>query len=372
MAATVLTLVACDKAGLYPDDGLQTSTVECLVLNEGLMNTNTGCLSVIYRDGGVAVDAFQDVNSRPMGDVAQSITLINGKYFVALNNSKKIEVIDPETFRSEGTILYTRAGNPRQIVAVSATEAVVSDQRNQLTRISTVPPYGEPLEHISVPAWIEYMAVSGEKLFGITSRGIVVFDLNDISADNARLIPDARNEEGTKTCRLLVDKEGTVWALMHQKEGGQVTGITLVGVDPTQEKVTKTYTLPFANEETATAGNPVGAINYTRTDIDPTGTYIYFNVKTRTDTADEEGKREQQSVWQLNVETGKFERYLDLPGVEKMYGFAVGPTGEVYLCDCLDYTAQRGYVRRYRKDGTVDSFRVGVYPSQVYFPGFEH
>ena len=372
MAATILTLAACDKAGLYPDDGLQTSTVECLVLNEGLMNTNTGCLSVIYRDGGVTVDAFQDVNSRPMGDVAQSVTLINGKYFVALNNSKKIEVIDPETFRSEGTILYTQAGNPRQIVAVSATEAVVSDQRNQLTRISTVPPYGEPLEHISVPAWIEYMAVSGEKLFGITSRGIVVFDLNDISADNARLIPDARNEEGTKTCRLLVDKEGMVWALTHQKEGGRVTGITLVGIDPIQEKVTKTYTLPFANEETAKAGTPVGTINYNRTDIDPTGTYIYFNVKTRTETADEEGKREQQSVWRLNVETGKFERYLDLPGVEKMYGFAVGPTGEVYLCDCLDYTAQRGYVRRYRKNGTVDSFRVGVYPSQVYFPGFEH
>ena len=52
-----------------------------------------------------------------------------------------------------------------------------------------------------------------------------------------------------------------------------------------------------------------------------------------------------------------------------MYGFAVSPEGDVYLCDCLDYTAQRGYVRHYLKDGTRISHKVGVYPSQVYFPG---
>ena len=80
-------------------------SIEALVLNEGLINTNAGAISVIYKDGGVVVDAFQDVNHRPMGDVAQSITLINGKYFVAMNNSKKIEIIDPVTFKSVGTIL---------------------------------------------------------------------------------------------------------------------------------------------------------------------------------------------------------------------------------------------------------------------------
>ena len=39
-----------------------------------------------------------------------------------------------------------------------------------------------------------------------------------------------------------------------------------------------------------------------------------------------------------------------------MYGFSVSPQGEVYLCDCLDYSAQRGYIRNYKKDGSIRIF----------------
>ena len=69
-AAATLMLAACDKDGLYPGGSLQEGPIECLVLNEGLINTNEGCLSVVYRDSTVVVDAFQDANHRPMGDVA--------------------------------------------------------------------------------------------------------------------------------------------------------------------------------------------------------------------------------------------------------------------------------------------------------------
>ena len=188
---------ACDKPGLYPGGSLKDAPIECLVLNEGLLNTNAGALSVVYRDSTVVVDAFQDVNHRPMGDVAQSVTLINGKYFVAMNNSKKVEILDPVTFRSLGTILYKQAGYPRQIVPVSPTEAVVSDLRNQLVRIRTVEPYGEPLEYISVPAWIEYLIGAENKIFGMTSRGLLVFDANRIVKEEARLLRDVYNEEYT-------------------------------------------------------------------------------------------------------------------------------------------------------------------------------
>ena len=127
-----ITLVSCDKPGVpYPRGMMGEGDIEALVLNEGKLNSNTGTISVIYKDGNVVADAFQDVNHRPMGDVAQSITLINGKYFVAMNNSKKIEIVDPVTFKSVGTILYTQAGYPRQVVSISSTEAVVSDLNRQ-------------------------------------------------------------------------------------------------------------------------------------------------------------------------------------------------------------------------------------------------
>lgn len=361
---------SCDKAGMpYPSGVLGDGDIEALALNEGLLNTNTGSISVIYKDGSVVADAFRDVNQRPMGDVAQSITLINGKYFVAMDNSKKIEIIDPVTFRSAGTILYSQAGFPRQIVPISATEAVVSDLNRQLVRIRTVPPYGTPLEYISIPRWVEYLTVAENKVFGMTQGGLYVFDADNIKKDQARVIKEVYNEEYTKTCKMLTDKEGMIWSLINRKEGKTVTGITLARVDPKREKVVESYTLPVGDSTSLTPGDIIGTINYNRTDIDPTGTWIYFNVKTRTAEENAKGRKEQQSVYRMNTGTGEFSHYLDLPDVSMMYGFAVSPEGDVYLCDCLDYTAQRGYIRRYLKDGTKVSHKVGVYPSQVYFPG---
>lgn len=363
---------ACDKPGLYPGGALKDAPIECLVLNEGLLNTNAGALSVVYQDSSVVVDAFQDVNHRPMGDVAQSVTLINGKYFVAMNNSKKVEILDPVTFRSLGTILYKQAGYPRQIVPVSPTEAIVSDLRNQLVRIRTVEPYGEPLEYISIPTWIEYLIGAENKIFGMTEKGVLIFDANRIVKEEARLLREVHNEEYTKTCRMLKDKHGMIWALMNLKQGNKVTGIVLVCIDPLRERVAKRCVLPLGEELSEGTVGALGYVNYNRTDIDPTGTWIYFNAETRSEKSDSRGEYRQQSVFRLNVDSGKFEHYRDLPGIGMMYGFAVSPAGDVYLCDCLDYTAQRGYVRCYRADGHVDSYRVGVYPSQVYFPGYEY
>lgn len=360
--------VACDSAGTgYPYGPSGLGNVEALVLNEGKINTNMGAISVLDRDGAVVPDIFRDVNHRPMGDVAQSITKINGNYFVTLDNSQKIEVIDPVTFASVGTILYAQAGFPRQVVAISPTEAIVSDLNRQLVRIRTVEPYGEPLEYIPLPRWIENITVAGDKVFGTTSGGLYVFDTDCIKAEAVRIIGEIKQEENTKTCRLLTDKYGRVWALMNIREGNVATGVEFVGVDPGTEKVVASYRLSFSKQVNPSAGEVVDVINYNRTDIDPTLTWLYFNVRTSAGTT-AQGKETVQSVYRMNVDTGEFQHYLDLPGINMMYGFSVGPQGDVYVCDCLDYTAQRGYIRKYRKDGTIYSFRVGVYPSQVYFP----
>lgn len=365
-----ITFISCDKPGIpYPEGIIEGGDIEALVLNEGKLNTNTGTISVIYKAGRVVADAFQDVNHRPMGDVAQSITLVNGKYFVAMNNSKKIEIVDPVTFKSVGTILYTQAGYPRHVVPISSTEAIVSDLDRQLVRIRTVEPYGKPLEYISIPRAVENLAVAENKVFGITQGGLYIFDADNIKKEQARVVKDVYNEEDTKTCQLLVDKEGMIWGLMNEQEGGQVTGVTLKCVDPKREKVVKSYTLSFGDSNSQTPGEIIGYINYNRTDIDPTGTWIYFSVKTRSAEENKEGMKEQQNVYRMNVETGEFSHYYDLPEVGMMYGFAVSSEGDIYLCDCLDYTAQRGYVRHYLKDGTKISHKVGIYPSQVYFPG---
>lgn len=361
-------LSACDSAGEdYPYGPVSQGNIEALVLNEGGINKNMGSISVLNKDGSVIPDIFRAVNHRPLGDVAQSITKINGNYFVTLDNSKKIEIIDPETFTSIGTIVYSQAGFPRQIVAISPTEALVSDLNRQLVRIRTVEPYGEPLEYISIPRWIEYLVVAEHKVFGMTSGGIYVFDIDNINKEAVRVIKEVSNDEITKTCKMLIDKNGKIWALMNVRNNDKISGIDLVCIDPQKEQVETSHRLLLKDQEEAQPGDVIGTVNYNRTDIDPTLTWIYFNVKTRANTPTE-GVVSIQSVYRMNVETGEFEHYLNLPGTDMIYGFSVSPQGDVYVCDCLDYSAQRGYIRNYKKDGTLRSFRVGIYPSQVYFP----
>ena len=365
---------ACEYDDDFPAEVGQ-GNIEAIILNEGKIFTNMGAISVLYRNGMVSPDVFRVVNNRPLGDVAQSITRIHDNYFVTLNNSKKIEVVNANTFESEGTILYTQAGLPRQIVAVSDSTAIVSDllsnntagadQPSQLVRIRTLPPYGAPLEYIPIRQWVEYMAVADHKLFGMTSRGLYVFDLAAISEAASRKIEEVYHDEVTKTCKLLQDKNGQLWALMNRYENGRPVGVQLKCIDPKEEQVVQTHTLPFVAKSEAQEGDVVGIISYNRTDIDHSRTQIYFSVHTY-----KKGSKNdtQQSIYVFDTTSGTFKLHRHLPGVDMMYGCGVSPSGEVYVCDCLDYSAQRGYIRHYKASGNVESYRVGVYPSQVYFP----
>lgn len=373
-AVLMLSLSACEYEDDFPA-GVGEGNIEAIVLNEGRIGTNMGAISVLYRNGMVSPDVFRVVNNRPLGDVAQSITMIHGNYFIALNNSKKIEIVNSQTFKSEGTILYTQAGLPRQIVAVSDTTAIVSDLLSnnvsgvdlpsQLVRIRTVPPYGDPLEYIVIRKWVEYMEVANRKLFGMTARGLYVFDLDNITQTGSRMIEEVYNEEITKTCKMLKDKSGRIWALMNERDKGRLTAILLKCIDPETEKVVTTCRLPFVSKSEAKEGEVVGAVSYNRTDMDATKTLIYFSVRTYKQGLPNDS---QQSIYTLNTEDGTFQLHRDVPGVDMMYGCGVSPQGEVYICDCLDYSAQRGYIRHYKESGNIESYRVGVYPSQVYFP----
>lgn len=373
-AFLIWTFCSCEYEEDFPS-GIGDGHIEALILNEGKYGTNMGGISILYKNGMVTPDVFRIVNNRPLGDVAQSLTYINGKYFITLNNSKKIEIVDPKTFKSEGTILYTQAGLPRHIVAVSDSTAIVSDLLSnntagaslpsQLVRIRTKPPYGVPLEYIVVRKWIEYMTVAENKLFGITDGGLYVFDFDDISATGARVITDVYNEEMTKTCRMLKDADENIWVLMHEYTKYKISAVLWKCINPRTEKVVKIYRLPIGHKTGAQIGDVVGASGYNRTDIDESETLIYFNVRTYVETNE---LRSQQSVYVLDTKTGRFYLHRHLPGVEMMYGWGVSPKGDIYICDCLDYSAQRGFIRHFKSNGNIESKKVGVYPSFVYFP----
>lgn len=366
----VLLLFGCDKIPELPSfEGKNGSRIRMIVVNEGLFTTNTAALSAIYDDGETYFDVFRSVNQRPLGDVAQSMTEINGKYFVAVNNSKRIEILDTKTFKSIGSIRYQQSGSPRFITPLTDSTAMVSDLMGQLVVIRTRPPYKE-VEYMQLPVKataIEKMTTVGGKVFGAyLGKGLAVMDCDDYSLRKMRLMEDVIVAEVTKTCIMPVDANGKLWVLTTAQRTEQQTSVTLNCIDPATEKVIHKVVIPYT-QQNIKKGDIVGMPNYNRMDISSSKTKIYFNLKVATQDNTSEGA--VQTVYTLDINTHNIEKYMELPGVSMMYGMGVSPEGDVCICDCMDYSAQRGYVRVYSKQSPeVKSYKVGVYPRMIIFP----
>lgn len=345
--------------------------VEFVVVNEGQFTKGTGALSAVTYDGTTKYDVFRDVNGVPLGDVAQSLTSINGKYYVAINNSKMVRVVEPQTFKEIKAINYTQAGKPRFIAAISDTEAIVSDMQSQLVRINTKT--DEIVEYIDISGktrgGIEKMTVVGGKLFGADlGKGcLAVFDVSNVTASGMRHIESVKLNDISKTCKMIADKNGKLWVVTNTS-----AKLTWTCVDPATETVVKTVDIPFVKkgEEAYVEGCVTGTPWYTRVDTDRTRGRLYTAVNILVSAA---RGTSYLGVVTLDVDKDAINAETRvLPGVGMMYGMGVSPDGQsIYVCDCLDYTAQRGKLRKYMADGNEESFPVGIYPRMIHFTEYD-
>lgn len=121
-------ITSCDKAPDFPQiKSLPDSSGRgVFIINEG--NFMQGNAELSFLDLGLNEKfdhVFLQANNRKLGDVFQSMNIINGKAYLVINNSSKIEIINPKTFKSIGTISSLRS--PRYILKTSTNKAYVSD-----------------------------------------------------------------------------------------------------------------------------------------------------------------------------------------------------------------------------------------------------
>ncbi len=119
---------ACDKAPKTPDITIIPDSISggVFIVNEGNYMQGNAELGFINNGLKQRLDnVFQSANNRNLGDVFQSINIINEQAYLVINNSGKIEIINPKTFKSIGTITGLRS--PRYITKISNSKAYVSD-----------------------------------------------------------------------------------------------------------------------------------------------------------------------------------------------------------------------------------------------------
>ena len=160
LLATIL-LAGCDPA---TDSGLALSGVGGIyVINEGAFTAGNAELSYIDpTKGAVSGAVFSTKNpGKTLGDIAQSATLAFGRLFVVVNNSRKIEVVEPGTHASLQTISLSTL--PRAICVVTPSKAYVTNMDSTVSILDLGA--GAEVNRLTVGTFPEGIIASGELIY---------------------------------------------------------------------------------------------------------------------------------------------------------------------------------------------------------------
>ena len=99
-------LVSCKKETPPDDNDIDITTSHgVFIVNEGNFQWSNASITYYnFSNNDYKEDIFKDVNNRPLGDVAQSVCIYNGKAYIVVNNSNKIEIVNLSDFASCGVI----------------------------------------------------------------------------------------------------------------------------------------------------------------------------------------------------------------------------------------------------------------------------
>lgn len=338
--AVILIFASCTKDDESAKKGAFSDGI--FIVNEGLFQTGTGTITYYNPDSNlVKQDIFKMVNGRPLGNIAQSMTIYNGKGYIVVNNAGTVEVVDVATFKSEATI--TGLVNPSQFIAVDAAKAYVSDWAGHVAVIDLAT--NAVSKTIKAGTGPDAMLKSGNYVYVANSGGFVV--------DSTVTVIDFTTDKVVKTIKvgdapsgLVADGNGRIWVICKGKgfSGYPAPGDTpgkLIRIDPA------TLTVDFTYKFSSSDDHPEKLV------INKQKTILYF--------------LHNFGIYRFNIA-------LTSPVPEKLisrYFYSLGyenKTGYLYASDPKDFLSN-GKVLRIKADNgsVVDSIQSGITPRGFVF-----
>lgn len=309
------------------------------ILSEGNFQYGNASLGFYNpEDNEVENNVFYRANGMKLGDVAQSMSIHNGKGWIVVNNSHVIFAIDPDTFRETGRI--ENLTSPRYIHFVNDNKAYVSQLWDNRIFIVNPAKY-EVTGYIEVPGMeagygsTEQMVQKGSYVYcscwSYQNRIIKI----DVESD--RVVGSI--EVGIQPRWLALDRLGRLWVLTDGGFEGSPYGSeppVLCCLDPDSLSILRIFRFMPGENPSCLVTNGEGNKLY------------WIN----------------GGVWCMDIEAPS----LPLsPVVEsrftKYYGLTISPeNGDIYVGDAIDYQ-QKGIIYRYDSSGVMKAeFETGISP----------
>ena len=332
-------LIAIQACSDDPTPVLPLGSSGYFVVNEGGFNKSNTSISFYDRAANkVTNDVFAAKNGRPLGDQAQSMIVYNGKAFIAVQNSSKIEVINADDFSSIKTIT---AGikSPRFFLGINENKIYVSDWgADGLTGSVNVIELNTLTVTKSIPTGkgANKMVMKGDKVYVANSGGygtestISVIDVTSDKVVATINTPDNPNS-------LAFDKDGNLWI---GGNGDFVNTEPWIGKIGTDDEMDLVIDLGFMSYDYITLA------------MNNAGDKFYFSFA--------------GGVYAVSTTGGSVPA---TPFIDKgFYGIAVDPiTDEIIGTEALSFSSA-GKVYVYNASGELkNSFDVGIAPNGVAF-----
>ncbi len=329
----VLMLAACEKDNDNPQKEEKPSVVETkgvYILNEGNFNWNNASLSFYNADTKtIQNDLFYETNQKKLGDVANSMLLIDTLAYIVVNNSGKIEIFNTKTLQSVQTV--SDLVSPRYMQPVNAQKAYVSDlysssvqvfdfEKREITK--TIPSFKST----------ENMVLSGNYVFVANWSYGSKIQVIDTRKDEIVREIDVTYEPNS----MILDRNNKIWVL---SSGGYMNQETpaLTCINPETFATEKTLLFDSIN------------CSPTRLVANPTKDKLFFINK---------------NIYQFDIYSNTLPKDAFILAEKQIfYAMNVNPkNGEIFVSDALDYV-QNGIIYRFDKDGILlDKFEAGIIP----------
>jgi DNA-binding beta-propeller fold protein YncE len=305
------------------------------ILNEGNFRSGNGSLSFFSYDSlKVFNHAFLDINGRPLGDVPYTISMQNGKAYIVVNNSGKIEVVNSNDL--ESLAIINKLVSPRYISFIDDTKAYVtslySDSvtiinllTNSISGFINMKRPSEEIEIINSNAYVAHWS-GGKKIMVINTGSDQVVDSIEVAME-----PES----------MVVDKNKTLWVLCN---GGweREYFAELIAIDTRTNIIYKRFTFPSKTDSP------------TCLQIDKKGETLYYI---------------HNGIRRMDINAAELAPAIFIQSLNhSFYKIGVNPdNNEIFITDVADYV-QKGNLLRYSSGGIfISSMQTDIMPGGMCF-----